>query len=92
MKSLKLRNLGGNLYGSKPDSSFATEALAKIDFTLYLNTTLNQGHLLGRGKKTLILPVMAEIKNPSLRLRKACSVLSGLVKAVLHDISDQEAS
>jgi molybdopterin-dependent oxidoreductase alpha subunit len=57
-------NLGGNLYGSNPDSSFATEALAKIDFTLYLNTTLNQGHFLGRGKTTLILPVVARDEEP----------------------------
>jgi molybdopterin-dependent oxidoreductase alpha subunit len=57
-------NLGGNLYGSNPDSSFATEALAKIDFTLYLNTTLNQGHFLGRGKTTLILPVAARDEEP----------------------------
>ncbi len=57
-------NLGGNLYGSNPDSTFATEALAKIDFTLYLNTTLNQGHFLGRGKTTLILPVVARDEEP----------------------------
>jgi molybdopterin-dependent oxidoreductase alpha subunit len=57
-------NLGGNLYGSNPDSKFATEALAKIDFTLYLNTTLNQGHFLGRGKTTLILPVVARDEEP----------------------------
>ncbi len=57
-------NLGGNLYGSNPDSTFATEALSKIDFTLYLNTTLNQGHFLGRGKTTLILPVVARDEEP----------------------------
>jgi len=57
-------NLGGNLYGSNPDSTFATEALAKIDFTLYLNTTLNQGHFLGRGKTTVILPVVARDEEP----------------------------
>ncbi|MBC8282658.1 MAG: FdhF/YdeP family oxidoreductase [Nitrospinae bacterium] len=57
-------NLGGNLYGSNPDSTFATEALSKIDFNLYLNTTLNQGHFLGRGKTTLILPVVARDEEP----------------------------
>lgn len=57
-------NLGGNLYGSNPDSGFAKEALSKIDFTLYLNTTLNQGHFLGRGKTTLILPVAARDEEP----------------------------
>ncbi len=57
-------NLGGNLYGSNPDSTFATEALSKVDFTLYLNTTLNQGHFLGRGKTSLILPVVARDEEP----------------------------
>jgi len=57
-------NLGGNLYGSNPDSTFATEALSKIDVMLYLNTTLNQGHFLGKGKTTLILPVAARDEEP----------------------------
>ena len=52
-------NLGGNLYGSNPDSRFAQTALAKIGFSLFLNTTLNQGHFLGRGQTSLILPVLA---------------------------------
>ncbi len=57
-------NLGGNLYGSNPDSRFTTEALSKIDFVMYLNTTLNQSHILGRGKTTLILPVLARDEEP----------------------------
>ncbi|KMP12464.1 histidine kinase [Candidatus Nitromaritima sp. SCGC AAA799-C22] len=52
-------NLGGNLYGSNPDSQFVEKALAQIDFVLYMNTTLNQGHFSGRGRATLILPVLA---------------------------------
>jgi molybdopterin-dependent oxidoreductase alpha subunit len=52
-------NLGGNLFGSNPDSQFSREALGTIDFVLYMNTTLNQGHFQGRGKTTLILPVLA---------------------------------
>lgn len=52
-------NLGGNLFGSNPDSHFSSEALSKIDFILYMNTTLNQGHFQGQGKTTLILPVLA---------------------------------
>lgn len=51
--------LGGNLYGSNPDSAFAAKALNQIDFTVYLSTTLNTGHILGRGKESLILPVLA---------------------------------
>ena len=52
-------NLGGNLFGSNPDSQFAGKALEKIDFVLYMNTTLNQSHFQGRGQTTLILPVLA---------------------------------
>lgn len=51
--------LGGNLYGSNPDSAFAARAMSKIDMTVYLNTTLNTGHAWGRGKETIILPVRA---------------------------------
>jgi len=51
--------LGGNLYGSNPDSRFAHQSLAKLELVTYLNTTLNTGHAWGRGKETLILPVLA---------------------------------
>ena len=57
-------NLGGNLYGSNPDSTFAQAALAKVGFSLFLNTTLNQGHFLGRGRTSLILPVLARDEEP----------------------------
>ena len=57
-------NLGGNLYGSNPDSRFAQTALSKIGFSLFLNTTLNQGHFLGRGQTSLILPVVARDEEP----------------------------
>ena len=57
-------NLGGNLYGSNPDSHFAQSALAKIGFNIFLNTTLNQGHFLGRGRTSLILPVLARDEEP----------------------------
>jgi len=51
--------LGGNLVGSNPDTKFAVEAMAKIGFVSYMSTTLNQGHVLGRGRETIILPVLA---------------------------------
>jgi molybdopterin-dependent oxidoreductase alpha subunit len=51
--------LGGNLYSSNPDSVFAGQALAKIKTILYMNTTLNKGHLFAQGKETIILPVLA---------------------------------
>ena len=56
--------LGGNLFGSNPDSSFSEEALNRIDFILYMNTTLNQGHFRGRGKATIVLPVLARDEEP----------------------------
>ena len=56
--------LGGNLYGSNPDSSFAAEALEKLDLLVYLNTTLNTGHAHGLAKETIILPVLARDEEP----------------------------
>ncbi len=51
--------LGGNLYGSNPDADFAARALRRVDTVVYLSTTLNTGHVMGRGRETLILPVLA---------------------------------
>ncbi|MCP4248954.1 MAG: FdhF/YdeP family oxidoreductase [bacterium] len=56
--------LGGNLYGSNPEADFAARALGKIDFALQLSTTLNTGHVMGRGRETLILPVVARDEEP----------------------------
>ena len=56
--------LGGNLFGSNPDATFAKEAFAKLDQVVYLNTTLNTGHVHGRGKETWILPVLARDEEP----------------------------
>jgi molybdopterin-dependent oxidoreductase alpha subunit len=56
--------LGGNLFGSNPDSKFASASLGKIDFIAYMNTTLNTGHTWGRAKQTLILPVLARDEEP----------------------------
>jgi len=51
--------LGGNLYGSNPDSSATAAAFSKIDTVVYASTTLNTGHAWGTGKETIILPVLA---------------------------------
>jgi molybdopterin-dependent oxidoreductase alpha subunit len=51
--------LGGNLWGSNPDSRWATAAMSKIKTVIYLSTKLNPGHFHGRGETTLILPVLA---------------------------------
>lgn len=56
--------VGGNLYGSNPDSNFAAEALNSIDLVLYLSTTLNTGHARGTGSETIILPVLARDEEP----------------------------
>jgi molybdopterin-dependent oxidoreductase alpha subunit len=51
--------LGGNLYAANPDSTFSEEALNRIPFKVFLNTTLNQGHLFGVDEEVVILPVAA---------------------------------
>jgi molybdopterin-dependent oxidoreductase alpha subunit len=56
--------LGGNLYGSNPDSTYAARALSKLDTVVYLNTTLNTGHAHGLAASTLILPVLARDEEP----------------------------
>lgn len=56
--------VGGNLYGSNPDSNFAAESFGHIDLVVYLSTTLNTGHAMGLGKETLILPVLARDEEP----------------------------
>ncbi len=56
--------LGGNLYGSNPDSRFAAAALSKLDLSVMLNTTLNTGHVHGLASETIVLPVLARDEEP----------------------------
>jgi molybdopterin-dependent oxidoreductase alpha subunit len=56
--------LGGNLFGSNPDATYAREALSRVDLMIYLNTSLNTGHAHGLGKETLVLPVLARDEEP----------------------------
>jgi len=51
--------LGGNLWGSNPDLDYAGRALRNIPLTLSITTKLNPGHIHGRGKTQIILPVLA---------------------------------
>jgi len=51
--------LGGNLWGSNPDLAWAGEALRNIGTTAYITTKLNPGHIHGRGRHNLLLPVLA---------------------------------
>jgi molybdopterin-dependent oxidoreductase alpha subunit len=56
--------LGGNLFGSNPDSKFASQALSKLDLIAYLATTLNTGHAWGTARETLVLPVLPRDEEP----------------------------
>jgi molybdopterin-dependent oxidoreductase alpha subunit len=56
--------LGGNLYGSNPDSKFAAKALGNLEQLVYMSTTLNTGHAFGLAQETIILPVSARDEEP----------------------------
>lgn len=56
--------LGGNLWGSNPDLTWAGQCMQNIDTIVYLSTKLNPGHFHGRGKNTIILPVLARDEEP----------------------------
>lgn len=51
--------LGGNLFASNPDREWAGTALRNIPLTVSLTTKLNEGHIHGRGRTSLLLPVLA---------------------------------
>ncbi len=56
--------LGGNLYGSNPDSTFADFAMSKLELNVMLNTTMNTGHAHGLAQETIVLPVLARDEEP----------------------------
>ena len=56
--------LGGNLFGSNPDSGFAREALGRLDFLVQVSTTLNTGHAHGVARETIVLPALARDEEP----------------------------
>jgi anaerobic selenocysteine-containing dehydrogenase len=56
--------LGGNLFGSNPDRTWAGPALRTIPFTVSLTTKLNEGHVHGRGRTSVIVPVLARDEEP----------------------------
>ena len=51
--------LGGNLYASNPDQRWAATALRSIGSTSHITTKLNEGHIHGRGRYNVLLPVLA---------------------------------
>ncbi|MEZ6134486.1 MAG: FdhF/YdeP family oxidoreductase [Pirellulaceae bacterium] len=56
--------LGGNLFGSNPDTNYARDALCNLQFLATLSTTLNTGHVHAVADETLILPVLARDEEP----------------------------
>ena len=56
--------LGGNLYGSNPDLTFAEQSLSILSTLCYMNTTLNNGHAFALADETIILPVLARDEEP----------------------------
>ncbi|MGB7328153.1 MAG: FdhF/YdeP family oxidoreductase [Rubripirellula sp.] len=56
--------LGGNLYGSNPDSTFADKAMSSLEMNVMLNTTMNTGHAFGLAADTIVLPVLARDEEP----------------------------
>ncbi|MCE9605621.1 MAG: FdhF/YdeP family oxidoreductase [Planctomycetia bacterium] len=57
--------LGGNLFGSNPDATYAQKSLSGVDQLVYMNTTLNTGHAFGLAdRETIILPVLARDEEP----------------------------
>ncbi|HIN40159.1 MAG TPA: histidine kinase, partial [Flavobacteriales bacterium] len=46
-------------FGSNPDSQFAEKSLSRIPFKVYLNTTINMGHIYGSEAEVVILPCAA---------------------------------
>jgi len=56
--------LGGNLYGSNPDASFASLALSNLDLLVYVSTALNTGHAWGLADQTIILPTFVRDEEP----------------------------
>ena len=56
--------LGGNLFGSNPDATFAGTALSNLELNVMLNTTMNTGHAHGLAQDTIVLPVLARDEEP----------------------------
>jgi molybdopterin-dependent oxidoreductase alpha subunit len=51
--------LGGNLFASNPDRTWAAAALRAVSLTVSITTKLNEGHVHGRGRTAILLPVVA---------------------------------
>jgi molybdopterin-dependent oxidoreductase alpha subunit len=56
--------LGGNLFGSNPDATYAKHALSNLQLLATLSTTLNTGHVHSLAEENLILPVLPRDEEP----------------------------
>ena len=56
--------LGGNLFSATPDRSFAGEAMRRIGTSVFISTKLNESHVHGRGRTSLVLPALARDEEP----------------------------
>ncbi len=63
--------LGGNLFASNPDRAWASVALRRIPFTCSVTTKLNEGHVIGRGKTSLVLPALARDEESQLTTQES---------------------
>ncbi len=57
--------LGGNLFGSNPDATYAREALGKLQMIVTLSTTLNTGTLTLWPMRPSFSPYSRAMKNPN---------------------------
>lgn len=51
--------LGGNLFAANPDREWSARAMQRIGVTAHITTKLNEGHVHGRGRRNIVLPVLA---------------------------------
>src|SRR5262249_36118589 len=51
--------LGGNLFSATPDRRFTADAMRRIGSTVFISTKLNESHVHGRGRTSLVLPARA---------------------------------
>jgi len=51
--------LGGNLFSATPDRRFTARAMRQIGTTVFVSTKLNESHVHGRGRTSLVLPALA---------------------------------
>lgn len=63
--------LGGNLFGSNPDATYADEALSRLDMMVMLSTTMNTGHVHGLAAETIVLPVLARDEEPEVTTQES---------------------